>query len=248
MTTTNERGRVALVTGGSRGIGAAIVRRLAQDGLAVAFTYVRAADQAEALVAEVAAAGGQALAIRADAQDAAAIQAAVGTTVAELGGLDVLVNNAGLLAVGPVDGYPLADFDAALAVNVRAPFVATQAAVPHMQAGGRVIMIGSCVADRAAYPGSSVYALTKAAIAGFTRGLARDLGPRGITAVNVQPGPTETDMNPDDGQRREWLRSASPVGRMADGAEIAGFVAFLAGPDAGYINGASLTIDGGFTA
>jgi 3-oxoacyl-[acyl-carrier protein] reductase len=240
-------GKVALVTGGSRGIGAAIVRRLAAEGAAVAFTYAASADKAEALAAEIVAAGGRALAIQADSADPQALAAAVDGTLAAFGRLDVLANNAGILLHGMVDDYPLADFDRMLAVNVRAVFAAVQAALPHLGEGGRIITTGSVVADRVGFPGASVYAMTKAAVAGLTRGLARDLGPRGITVNAVQPGPTETDMAPAEaiGDR---VRPLIPLGRMGRDSEIAGLVAYLAGPEAGFVNGACLTIDGGYLA
>jgi 3-oxoacyl-[acyl-carrier protein] reductase len=204
MTNTTNRtgglaGKVALITGGSRGIGAAIARRLAEDGAAVAFTYNTSPEKAEVVVREIEAASGRALAVRADSADVSAVRAAVTTTVAAFGQLDVLVNNAGILVLGTVDQYSLDDFDRMVAVNIRAAFVAVQEAARHLKQGGRVINIGSTVADRTGFPGASVYGMTKAAVASLTRGLAIDLAPRGITVNNVQPGPTETDMNPKDG-------------------------------------------------
>ncbi|QSI31779.1 SDR family oxidoreductase [Variovorax sp. RKNM96] len=240
-------GKAALVTGGSRGIGAAIVRRLASDGAAVAFTYAASDEKAKALADEIASQGGKALAIKADSADAEAVQQAVSQTVEAFGRLDVLVNSAGILIPGMVDGYALADFDRMVAVNVRAVFVATQAAVPHMGEGGRVITIGSVTADRSGFPGSSVYSMTKGAVASLTRGLARDLGPRGITVNVVQPGPTDTDMSP-QGEIGERVRSLIALGRMGKGSEIASLVAYLAGPDAGFVTGAALTADGGYLA
>ncbi|MGH8446359.1 MAG: 3-oxoacyl-ACP reductase family protein [Solimonas sp.] len=239
-------GKVALVTGGSRGIGAAIVRRLAADGAAVAFTYAASADKAAALAAEVEAGGTRALAIAADSADAEALRAAVEQTAAHYGALDILVSNAGILILGHVDDYALADFDRMMAVNVRAPFVGAQAAAKHMKAGGRIVSIGSVVAERAGFPGASVYTTTKGAVAAMTRGLARDLGPRGITVNNVQPGPTITDMTP--GSIADQLLPMLPVGRAGQDHEIAGLVAYLVGPQAGYVNGASLTIDGGYSS
>jgi 3-oxoacyl-[acyl-carrier protein] reductase len=240
--------KTAFVVGGARGIGAAIVRRFANDGAKVAFTYTNAEDKALALVAEVEAGGGTALSIRADSADAEALAAAIAGSVRAHGGLDVLVNNAGLLVRHTIDDYSLADFDRMLAVNVRGVFVAAKAAASHMKAGGRIVTIGSIVADRAGFPGTSVYGMTKAAVAGLVRGLARDLGPRGITVNNVQPGPIETDMTPGDGATGEMLRAMSPLGRMGRPEEVADFVAYLVGPQAAYFNGASLTIDGGFMA
>ncbi|CAN5563307.1 3-oxoacyl-ACP reductase FabG [soil metagenome] len=241
-------GKIALVTGASRGIGAGIARRLASEGAAVAITYSASPDKAEDVVSAIRAAGGKAVAIQADSAEADALVAAVERTVGELGGLDILVNSAGVLAVGPLDTFKLEDFDRTLAVNVRAVFVATQAAVKHMKAGGRVINIGSCNAERMPFAGGGVYAMSKAALVGLTKGLARDLGPRGITINNVQPGPTDTEMNPKDGESAPMLKSLMALPRYGTTEEIAGMVAYLAGPEAGYVTGTSLTIDGGFTA
>jgi 3-oxoacyl-[acyl-carrier protein] reductase len=245
MSTLN--GKIALVTGGSRGIGAAIVRRLSLDGATVAFTYASSADRARALEAEIEAAGGRALAILADSADPAAVERSVATVAERFGRLDILVNNAGILVHKPLDETVLDDFDRIMAINVRAQFVAVQAALPHMGAGGRIVNIGSMVADRAGGPGTSLYAMSKAAVAGLTRGLARDLGPRGITVNNVQPGPTETEIVSDEGVRA-MLRTMIPIGRMGRDSEVASLVAYLAGPEAAFVNGAALTIDGGFVA
>jgi len=238
----------ALVTGGSRGIGAAIVRRLALAGADVAFTYVTNAGRAEETVKAVQASGGKALAIKADNADADAVIAAVDQTVRELGGIDILVNCAGIAVVAPIDGYPLEEFDRTMAVNVRAVFVATQAAVKYMKAGGRIITIGSCNAERMPFAGGSVYAMSKAALVGLVKGLARDLGPLGITVNNVQPGPVDTDMNPATGVYAEKLIPLMALPRYGTGDEIAAMVVYLAGSEAGFVTGASLTIDGGFTA
>jgi 3-oxoacyl-[acyl-carrier protein] reductase len=240
--------KVALVTGGSRGIGAAIAERLARDGAAVAITFTSAPEKADAVVAAIEATGGHALAIRADSADAEAVRAAVARTVEALGGLDVLVNNAGIAKMAPLDAFTLEDFDRTVAINVRAVFVAAQAAARHMTEGGRIITIGSTNADRMPFPGGAVYAMSKAAIAGLTRGLARDLGPRGITVNNVQPGPVDTDMNPATGPFADSLRALMALPRYGTGDEIAAMVSYLAGPDAGFVTGASLTIDGGFGA
>jgi 3-oxoacyl-[acyl-carrier protein] reductase len=241
-------GKVVLVMGGSRGIGAAIVRRLANDGAAVAFTYSASAAAAEALADEVEAEGGRALPLQADSADPESVQGAVADTVARLGSLDILVNNAGVMLRQRVEEVALADLDRMYAVNVRAPFLATQAAAAHLGEGGRVIMIGSIAADRALVEGSSVYAMTKGAVAAMVRGLARDLGPRGVTVTNVQPGPTDTDMAPRDPETAGWLRANSPLGRLGRPEEIANVVGFLASPAASYVNGASVTVDGAFTA
>jgi 3-oxoacyl-[acyl-carrier protein] reductase len=240
-------GKVALITGGSRGIGAAIVRRLAEEGAAVAFTYSASSDRAMSLAADIGARGGKAVAIAADSADPDAVKQAVGRTVTDLGRLDILVNNAGILIRSPVGEFDLADFDRMLAVNVRAVFVGVQAALPHLSTGSRIITTGSVVADRAGFPGASVYSMTKGAVAAMTRGLARDLGPRGITVNVIQPGPTDTDMNPDE-DTRAMLRPLMALGRTGKDTEIASLVAYLAGPESSYITGAALTIDGGYLA
>jgi len=239
----------ALVTGGSRGIGAAIAKRLARDGAHVALTYVSRPDQAADTVKAAQALGVRGIAIQADSADAEAVRGTVDRTVAELGGIDILVNNAGIAVMAPIDDYRLEDFDRTVAINLRAVFVATQAAVKHMTAGGRVITIGSCNAERMPFGGGAVYAMSKAALAGLVKGLARDLGPRGITVNNVQPGPTATDMNPADSAFAEMLRTqVMALPRYGTADEIAAMVAYLASPEAGFVTGASLTIDGGFTA
>ncbi|NNJ14422.1 3-oxoacyl-ACP reductase FabG [Pseudomonas putida CSV86] len=244
----NLSGKVALVQGGSRGIGAAIVKRLAEQGAAVAFTYVSSQDVAEQLQNEIRQGGGKALALKADSADAAAVQQAVDLAAGHFGRLDILVNNAGVLALGDVAEFSLEDFDRTLAVNVRSVFVATQAALRHMGQGGRIINIGSTNAERMPFSGGATYAMSKSALVGLTRGLARDLGPRGITINNVQPGPVDTDMNPADSEFADTLIGLMAIGRYGHVEEIAGFVAYLAGPEAAYITGASLTIDGGFAA
>ena len=240
-------GKIALVTGGSRGIGAAIVRRLARDGATVVFTYAAADDRAQTLVREIAEAGATALAIKADSADVEALRAAVAQAAQRFGRIDILVNNAGILLRGVVDDYPLADFDRMVAVNVRAVFAAVQAVLPHMGQGGRIITTGSVTAERSGFPGSSVYSMTKGAVAALTRGLARDLGPRGITVNVVQPGPTETDMNAGP-EIHAMLRPLMPLGRMGKDSEIASLVAYLASAEAGFITGSALTADGGYLA
>ena len=242
------RGRRALVTGGSRGIGAAIVRRLAREGADVALTYVSSPDEAEKVAASARGLGVRAVAIQADSADARAVAGAVERTARELGGLDILVNNAGTASMAPIERFRLEDFDRILAINVRAVFVAAQAAIPHMKAGGRIINIGSCNAERMPHPGGAAYAMSKSALQGLAKGLARDLGPRGITINNVQPGPVDTDMNPARGEFAETLKKFMAVPRYAAPDEIAAMVAYLAGPEASFVTGASLTIDGGFTA
>ena len=238
----------ALVTGGSRGIGAAIVKRLANEGADVALTYSSSPDQANKVVQTAQELGVQALAIQADSGDASMVVAAVERTVAELGSIDILVNNAGVLKIAPIDDLTLADFDLTFAVNVRAVFIATQAAIKHMQAGGRIINIGSTNAERMPFAGGSAYAMSKSALQGLVKGLARDLGPRGITINNVQPGPIATEMNPPEGDFAEMLKKLMALPRYGSAEEIAGMVAYLASPEAGFITGASLMIDGGFSA
>jgi 3-oxoacyl-[acyl-carrier protein] reductase len=241
-------GKVALVTGGSRGIGAAIACRLAEEGASVALTFNGSPEKASQVVQAIEKLGSRAIAIQADSADAGALISAIDRTVNDLGGLDILVNNAGVLAVGPIDSFALEDFDRTIAVNVRAVFVATQAAVKHMKEGGRIINIGSCNAERMPFAGGAVYAMSKSALLGLVQGLSRDLGGRGITINNVQPGPVDTDMNPANSETAEMLKKLMALPRYGTVEEIAAMVAYLASPEAGYVTGASLTIDGGFTA
>jgi len=243
--TTPLAGKVALVMGGSRGIGAAIAKRLAREGASVGLTYVGSEQKAHEVVAAIEAEGQRAIAIRADSADPEAVRNAVSETVQTYGRLDVLVNSAGIAIVKPIGEFSLDEFDRMMAVNVRGAFVAAQEASRHMGHGGRIIIIGSINADRIPFAGGSVYAMTKAAVAGLTRGLARDLGPRGITVNNIQPGPTETDMNPVDGAFAQLVMESIAVRRYGQADEIAAMAAYLAGPEAGYVNGASLNIDGG---
>jgi 3-oxoacyl-[acyl-carrier protein] reductase len=238
----------ALITGGSRGIGAAIVKRLAREGADVALTYVSKPDQANKTAEAAKAYGVRTLAVQADSADPEAVVAAVEAAVREFGGIDILVNSAGIAAMAPIDDFSLKDFDRTLAINVRAVFVATQAAVKHMKEGGRIINIGSCNAERMPFGGGAVYAMSKAALVGLVKGLARDLGPRGITINNVQPGPVDTDMNPAHGDFAGMLKKQMALPRYGTADEVAAMVAYLAGPEAGFVTGASLTIDGGFTA
>ncbi len=245
--TKNLQGRRAIVTGGSRGIGAAIVRRLAAEGASVAFTYAASPDAATALVADIEARGGRAMALRADSADVGALQAAIRDGVAGGDGLDILVNNAGILLHGGVDAYSLDDFERMFAVNVRAVFVGVQAASAHLGDGGRVVTVGSVTADRTGFPGASVYSMTKGAVAAMTRGLARDFGPRGITVNTVEPGPTDTDMNAAPGLL-DRLAPMMALGRVGKDVEIANLVAWLAGPESSYVTGAALMVDGGYLA
>lgn len=240
-------GKKALVTGAGRGIGAAIALRLAAEGADVAFTYQDDTASAEAVAGKIRGMGRQALPIRADSADGAAVQEAVTRTAAERGGLDILVNNAAAYVTGDVTDLGPAEFDRAVAVNVRAPYLAARAALPHLPPGGRVISIGSNVAERTPFPGLTLYALTKSALAGMTKGLARDLGPRGITVNLVHPGPTDTASNPADGPYADTIRGFTALGRYAEADEIASVVAYLASPEASYITGAMIHADGGFT-
>jgi len=247
-TTGNLADKVALVTGASRGIGAAIARRLAADGASVAITYSKGADAAASVVKAIEGAGGKALAIQADAVDAAAVRAAVEKTVATFGQLDVLVNNAGTAIPKPFEEATLEELDRVIDLNLRGVFVATQAALKHIGDGGRIIMIGSCVGERNMTPGLAAYAATKGAVKMFTQGLSREVGSRGITVNNVQPGPIDTDLNPAAGDWAAPQIANTALKRYGHVDEIAAMVAFVAGPEAAYITGASLTVDGGTNA
>ncbi len=244
-------GKTALVTGGSRGIGAAIAKRLAADGAKVAITYVSAKDKADAVVKEIQALGGEAVAIKADAADRKAVAAAVTQAVQALGRLDILVNNAGVFVYG-AEGTAeeiQAQTDKMFAVNVTGVAAAVEAAAARLADGGRIINIGSVVGDRTPFAGLAAYSATKAAVAGYTRGWSRDFGGRGITVNTVQPGPIDTDMNPDsDGDFSKLLKSQTPLGRYGKAEEVAAAVAFLASGDASYITGTTLTVDGGINA
>jgi 3-oxoacyl-[acyl-carrier protein] reductase len=241
-------GKVALVTGASRGIGAAIARRLAADGASVAITYSKGADAATSVIKAIEAVGGKALAIQADAVDATAVKAAVEKTVATFGRLDVLVNNAGTAIPKPFEEATLEELDRVVDLNLRGVFVATQAALKHIGDGGRVIMIGSCVGERNFTPGLAAYAATKGAVKMFTQGLAREVGTRGITVNNVQPGPIDTDLNPAAGDWATPQIANTALKRYGHVDEVAALVAFVAGPEASYITGANLTVDGGTNA
>jgi 3-oxoacyl-[acyl-carrier protein] reductase len=246
--TRKLEGKIALVTGGSRGIGAAIAKRLAADGANVAITYTKGADAAASVVKEIESAGRKAIAIQADATDAGAVEAAVEKTVTTFGRLDVLVNNAGTAIPKAFEETTLEEMDRVLDVNVRGVFTATQAALKRMKSGGRIIMIGSSVGERVLVPGLVAYAATKGAVKIFTQALSRELGSRGITVNNVQPGPIDTDLNP---ATTEWAvpqKAATALDRYGHVDEIAAMVAFVAGPESSYITGANLTVDGGMNA
>ncbi|CAG2144786.1 SDR family oxidoreductase [Cupriavidus plantarum] len=238
----------ALVTGGSRGIGAAVVRRFAAEGAAVAVGYERAASRAEALVRQIVESGGRAIAVQMDAADAASVRGAVARAAAEWGGLDILVNNAGIIRAGSIDDMSLEDIDATLAVNVRAVMVATLAALPYMSEGGRIINTGSNLAERVPDAGKTLYSASKAALIGWTKGLARDLGPRGITVNLVHPGSTDTDMNPADSPRADAQRERMAIKRYGSPDDLAALFAFIASPEARSITGAGFTADGGANA
>ncbi|MDX3106304.1 SDR family NAD(P)-dependent oxidoreductase [Nonomuraea angiospora] len=240
--------KVALVTGGSRGIGAAVARRLAGDGFDVALTYRSAGDRAAAIVKEVEAAGGRALGLRVEAADAGALVAAVERTVRELGRLDVVVGNAGIAPYGALEEVTLEEVDRLLAVHPRASFVLAQAAARHMRDGGRIVLIGSSLAERVPYPGWTAYAMSKSALTGLVKGLARDLGPRGITANVVHPGSTDTEMNPADGPDADEERRHTALGRYCSPDDIAAAVAHLAGDGGRAITGAAISVDAGVTA
>lgn len=241
-------GKRALVTGGSRGIGAAIAQALAANGADVAITYQNSAKNAQSIVASIEKLGRRGLAIDADSADPAAIKRAVSETVKTLGSLDILVNNAALGLVGPVAQVDLAQFQTMMDVNVRGPFVAAQAAIPHLREGGRIISIGSALAERVPFPGITAYAMSKSALLSFTRGLSRELGAQGITVNLVQPGSTNTEANPADGESADFQRTLSSIGRYAEPREIADAVVFLASPAANMVTGIALTVDGGANA
>jgi 3-oxoacyl-[acyl-carrier protein] reductase len=245
---TELAGKVALVTGGSRGIGAAIAARLAELGSDVAITYAQSKERADEVVDTIKAHGRRGLAIKADSADANEVQAAVGQAVDEFGRLDVLVNNAGIFPFGPIDDTTLEEVDRTLGIHARAVYLASQAAVRHMTAGGRIISIGSNLAERVPFSGVTLYSMSKSALIGFTRGLARDLGERGITVNLVQPGSTDTDMNPADGPTADGQRALTALGHYANPTDIANTVAFLAGDGARNITGSVLTVDGGTNA
>jgi 3-oxoacyl-[acyl-carrier protein] reductase len=241
-------GKIAFITGGSRGIGAAIAKRLAADGANVAITYTKGADAAASVVKEIERAGRKAIAIQADAADAEAVKAAVEKTVATFGRLDVLVNNAGTAIPKKFEETTLEEMDRMIDINIRGTFVATQAALKHMKDGGRIIMIGSSVGERMMTPGLVPYAATKGAVKMFTQGLSREVGNRGITVNNIQPGPIDTELNPAAGEWAAPQKANTALNRYGSVDDVAALVAFVAGPEASYITGANLTVDGGTNA
>jgi 3-oxoacyl-[acyl-carrier protein] reductase len=245
---SNLTNKVALVTGGSRGIGAAIAKRLAADGASVAITYAKDATSAGEVVKAIELKGGKAISIKADGGDAAAVKAAVDKTVATFGQLDVLVNNAGTAIPKPFEETPLEEMEHVINLNVRGVLVATQEALKHMKSGSRIIMIGSCVGERVIAPGLVAYSATKGAVKMFAQGLAREIGARGITVNNVQPGPIDTELNPAGGDWAVSQKAATALGRYGHVDEVAALVAFVAGPESSYITGANLTVDGGTNA
>jgi 3-oxoacyl-[acyl-carrier protein] reductase len=245
---SNLAKKVALVTGGSRGIGAAIAKRLAADGASVAITYAKDSNAASTVVKAIESAGGKAIAIQADAADAAAITAAVEKAVAALGPLDVLVNNAGTAIPKKFEDSTLEELDRVIDINIRGVFVTTLAALKHMKDNGRIIMIGSCVGERMMTPGLVPYSATKGAVKMFTQGLSREVGDRGITVNNVQPGPIDTDLNPAAGDWAAPQKAATALARYGTVEEVAALVSFVAGPESSYITGANLTVDGGTNA
>lgn len=240
--------KVALITGGSRGMGAAITRRLAAEGADVAFTYLKSKDAAEKLAADVRSAGARALPIQADNADPESVIAAVGTVVSTYGRIDILVNSAGIFEVAAIEDINLAQLQRNLDINIKGVFVASQAASVHMREGGRIISIGSNLAEHAPMSGLSLYSLTKSALIGFTKGLARDLGPRGITVNIIHPGSTNTDMNPANGEHADAQRSLMCIPRYAEPSDIAGLVSWLASTESQRITGTGITIDGGTNA
>ena len=243
------QGKKALVTGASRGIGAAIAQRLAREGADVAITYERSADRANAVVGQIEAMGRKGLAIAADSADPAAVKAAVDRAAAELGGLDILVNNAGVArGTGPVEGWTLEDIDQLLAVNVRGVIVASQAAAAHLPRGGRIINIGSNLAERVPFAGITLYSMTKSALLSFTKGLARDLGDRAITVNLVHPGSTDTDMNPASGEGAASQLERMAIREYGKPEDIAAAVAWLASPESRFANGAGFVVDGAANA
>jgi 3-oxoacyl-[acyl-carrier protein] reductase len=245
---TDLKGKRALVTGGSRGIGAAIALALAENGADVAITFNKSPERADAVVSSIEKLGRRAVAVQADSADTDAARRAVAKTVEALGGLDILVNNAAIGLAGPLADLDLDQYQLLMDVNVRGPVAYSQAAIPQLREGGRIISIGSGLADRVPFPGVTAYAMTKSALLSFTRGLARELGPQGITVNLVSPGSTDTEGNPADGESADIQRALSPLGRFADPREVASVVAFIASPAANMVTGSAIAVDGGANA
>lgn len=241
-------GKRALVTGASRGIGASIALELAERGADVAITYLRSTEKAAAVARAIEAKGRRALVLQADSGDPAAVRRSIEQTVSALGGLDILVNNVGISRSGPLEEMSFTDIEDVLNVNARSAVLASQAAIPHLKAGGRIITTGSCLAERVPYPNLTVYSMSKSALLAFTRGLARELGPRGITVNVVQPGPIDTDQNPAAGDGAERNTRLTALGRYGKPADIASAVAYLASPAAHFMTGSAVTVDAGFNA
>jgi 3-oxoacyl-[acyl-carrier protein] reductase len=240
-------GKIALVTGGSRGIGAAIAKRLGADGAAVAITYAASKAAADRVISEIAAAGSDGMAIQADAAKPEEAAGAVHQVVERFGGLDILVHNAGVANLAPLTESDFSDYRRQFAVNVDGVFAGTRAAADHIRDGGRIIVMGSVNAHSMPVAGGAIYGATKAAVAALARGWARDLGPRNILVNVIQPGPVDTDMNPAEGDFADILRAMTALGRYARAEEIANLAAFLASDQASYITGATIDIDGGMT-
>jgi len=245
---TDFQNKRVMITGAARGIGAAIAMELAERGADICFTFITSNDAAADLVSKIEALGRRAFAIKADSADPAAIRGAVDQAAKLLGGLDILVNNAGVLFMGPVEEMKLEHIDKILAVNIRGVVLASQAAIPHLKAGGRIITIGSCLAERVAFENVAIYSMSKSALLSFTRGLARELGPRGITVNLVHPGPTETEMSPPDAPGAAAMRAQIALGRYGTDRDVATAVAFIAGPSGRHITGTGLNVDGGMNA
>lgn len=240
--------KIALVTGGSRGIGAAISKKLAREGATVLFTFSHATEKAQAVVAEIKEASGNAVAIQADSSDSQQITDTVNAAIANFGHIDILVSNAGIYIGKAFEDHTLEDYERIMSINVRAVYLAAHAVAKQMSAGGRIITIGSNLADNSLSSQTTLYTMSKSALQGFTRGLARDLGPKGITVNLVQPGPIDTDMNPSNTEHAEFLRGRMAIPKYGTGEDIAGLVSFLASEEGNFITGSALTIDGGFNA
>lgn len=241
----NLKDKVAFVTGGSRGIGAAIVKRLAAEGAKVTFTYVNGKTQAEALVKELSEEGLTAVALQSDNAKEGAVSAAIDQAIEHYGKLDILVNSAGVYVGKAFEEHTTEEYDYVMNVNVKSVFEACLTASRKMEQGGRIVTIGSCMADRAAVPQATLYAASKSALSGFTRGLSRDLGPKGITVNLIQPGPVDTDMNPSTSEFSDFQRSMMSIPKYGRPEHIADAVAFLASPANSYTTGSVITIDGG---